>query len=154
MHEHKMEVKVVTAEMTEKAQKRTSFINSLREYATLLETHPEVPAPNYNQYFYMHDCTKEQLAAAATAGIKAEKSYTDENFSLILRLGNRDRWSSDINLYFSTKREEVCERVVVGKKLVPEKIIPEQHTPSRIEPAHEVDVVEWKCSPLLQDEEV
>lgn len=51
------------------------------------------------------------------------------------------------NNYRSDTQESgkpICERKVVGKK-----IIPQQYIPARVIEAHEEEIVEWECRPIL-----
>ena len=139
------------------ATKRTAYIEGLRAFADLLEAHSAVPIPNYGPYFTISECTKDQLQAVLDAVPKARKSYYENSFSLQVDLvpwtapkmtegGYIYDAKGDTTLNFQAERTEVCERVVVGKKIVPEQYIP-GHTVEQ----HEEEIVEWKCKPLLEE---
>lgn len=46
-----------------------------------------------------------------------------------------------------TARENVCERVVVGTKVIPETVIPARD--ETVIEEHVEEIVEWKCAPIL-----
>lgn len=68
---------------------------------------------------------------------RSDKKYFGDFVVLTKSLGS-------MSLNFLFDKREVCERIVIGIKDIPEKIIP----------AHEEDVVEWKCGPLLDGEQI
>jgi hypothetical protein len=70
---------------------------------------------------------------------KVEKLYSDEFAWIRLRFGQFVKFD------ISTMRKTICERVVVGKKVIPAQ--PERTiaaTPERME-----EEVEWRCHPVL-----
>jgi hypothetical protein len=70
---------------------------------------------------------------------KVEKLYGDEFAWIRLQFGKF------VRLDISTLRKTICERVIVGKKLVPAQ--PERVLPAT--PETTVDEVEWRCHPVL-----
>ena len=70
---------------------------------------------------------------------KAEKLYGDEFFWL------RHDFNPLVRLAVTSMRDVVCERVVTGKEIIPAQ--PRRHLPATKE--HEVEIVEWKCAPIL-----
>ena len=139
------------------AVRSTGFIRGLRAVADFFEQNPSIPVPKYGPYFSVSGCSKEQLQSVLEATHKAEKIYSEKSFSLRLEFApweavrEMDRYSykdgGETVLTFHAERTEVCDRVVTGKKYVPQQIIPQQ-----VIEAHEEDIVEWKCKPLLLDE--
>ena len=133
------------------------FIRGLRALADFLEANPSVPTPSYGPYFNVSSCSKEQLQAVLTAQgkPKVEKNYWNESFSLKMHFaewealrvteeGYRYNDTGNTTITFTAQREEVCERVVTGTKIIPREVIPE-----RVVEEHEEEIVEWKCKPLL-----
>ena len=110
---------------------RLNDISHLRELADFLEVNPLVPVPPINRDVFVR--TKEELIAIAKNGGTVEKGTAGDWFFLRYRLSPHN--SLEINI----DRDKVCERIVVGKKPIPEKFIP----------AHEEEIVEWKCPESL-----
>lgn len=122
---------------------REDFIQALRDLADFFEQHPDVPAPRWQQsisLFASYANPKADMAAVARAMGSAAKNYSDELVTLRKPFGE---W---LELTMHANRDEVCERVVVGTKIIPaepKRIIPAQ-------PARTEDIVEWHCTPLLE----
>lgn len=118
----------------------TEYANALRRIADWIETHPEVPLPSATSLDITAVSGRESLSAVARAFGTATKEYSDSLIYLIKDFGG-------VSLRVIEWRSNVCKRVVVGKTTVPEKILPAQ-----LIPAHEEDVVEWRCDePLLTE---
>lgn len=103
----------------------------LREIARFYEDNAEIGQPKLPTMVFCSS-KKEILKAAQIPG-KKTKSSNDSFFYLHLEIG------SGITLDFATSRATVCERKVVGTRIEPKVSYPERT----------VDVVEWKCLPLL-----
>ena len=73
---------------------------------------------------------------------KSEKVYADNFFWL------RHNFGSLVQLEVVSLRDVVCERVVTGTRVIPAQ---PEHTIPAI-PEHEVEVVEWRCEPILAAE--
>ena len=106
------------------------YAQGLRAIADWYEAHPDMPR--------IHDLSvagcngKEQLVEIA----QALPSYVEEaSGSLYYVIGD----FQGVSVKFMVWRTEVCERTVVGKRM----------EEARVSPAHEEDIVEWKCHPLL-----
>lgn len=134
---------------------RAEFVQGLRDLADWLDAHPEIEFTNFRgSHILWYRDTREQLADAARALGRVEKTGTDSYFNLTRRFGPHE-----IEAY--SPRATVCERVVVGKKAVPVREIPEdkaeeakrlreQIAALEVERVAEVDEVEWRCEePLL-----
>ena len=109
-------------------ERRAAFIANLRELATFLEQHPNVPHPVYNQLNVFIQ-TPEELASVAKGG-SWSKQYNGPWFYLERVFGE------DLALHIDIEREKVCRKVVVGKRLI------------AAQPEHEVEDVEWQCEPV------
>jgi hypothetical protein len=120
--------------MTEiEIEKRSKLIDGLRELASFLEDHPELPTPWPPTSFLIPAAvTPEIFEAQARVLGTAKKVVTDNYMSMIRSFG-------PLALEAYASRETVCVRKVVGKKIVPAFNIAE----------HEVDIVEWDCKPIL-----
>lgn len=106
---------------------RKEYVKSLREFANFLEN-SEAPLPQLFA-FNIGFSDKEKLieAKSKVPGVLT-KLFTDYTFELFKKIG--------IFTYcLYTSRNSVCERIVVGKKIVPSAYYPE----------HEEDIVEYKC---------
>lgn len=88
------------------------------------------------------------VTAAARAGMPVAKEYGDKYAKVTAT------FSPAVSVQLQTDREEVCTRVVVGTETVTKKVkdpvalelVPE------VEVSEEVEVVEWRCAPLLAAE--
>jgi hypothetical protein len=123
---------------------RQQFIQALRDMADLFEQNEEVPLPKWKQDISLFstndDSAKAELSAFARAIGKVAKVYGDELVTLSKDFG------SLLQLRMHANREAVCERVVVGTKVIParsERILP-------AEPEREEEIVEWHCTPVLE----
>jgi hypothetical protein len=118
---------------------RHEVITRLREFADFLEAHPDAPAPYADGIrFDVFALNKEEFVKYAKAiGGKLEKIH-DYSTTMVLR-----RQFGQIEYDINVAREEVCKRVVTGKKLV-----------AAVEavPEHEEDITEWRCTSILQPE--
>ena len=113
------------------------FADSLRMIADFFEGH-DFPVPETHHTFSYYDLdTKEEMARLARALGSCEKEL-DEKF---LRLRHK---FGKITFEAIANRFQICERVVVGKKIVPEVVIPERRIP-----ASEVEIIEWHCPDSL-----
>lgn len=118
------------------------YAQALRNIADWIEAHPEIPVPHTNRIAIVDIHSKSDLARLARAFGDCKKE-TDSKFFIITKdFGG-------ILVEGFEYREKICERVVVGAKQIPERIIPEQ-----IIPAHDEEIVEWKCPDLLSDSDV
>lgn len=107
------------------------LVTSLRAVADLYEAHPDLPIPYLDPiHAFM---SKEEAPVIAHALGRCEKIADDSFFRLRKKLGQ-------LKLDFLVARDEVCERVVVGTK----------HVPALHIPAHEEDIVEWKCPKIME----
>lgn len=114
---------------------RQGYVASLRLIADWFEAHPDVPLPHTADEFYLFTIhNREEMENIARIFGTCEKEYTDGLFKLKKKFG-------EIEMRVVASRDQICNRKVVGAKLVPEQVIP----------AHNVDIVEWECfdTPLL-----
>ena len=110
-----------------------AYIKGLRQLADFYEQHPTLRFPSSDSVTVYGYVTKEDAITVASVLGHCEKVFDKDAFYLIKDLG-------ELKLRFYFNREEVCERKVIGTKLVPEYIYP----------AHIEDIVEWECHPLLE----
>ena|SRR5260221_10778410 len=106
--------------------KSAAFIEGLREFATFLETHPEIELSS--QTYNVYASSKEELVAMAR-GTSWRKEYIGDYFVL-----RKDFAGLRLDLY--TNRETVCRAVVKGQRVVPAV----EAQPERTE-----DIIEWVC---------
>jgi hypothetical protein len=120
-------------------ENRHEVITRLREFADFLEANPDAPVPYAeNIRFDIFALNKEEFVKYAKAiGGKLIKNH-DYSGVMVLR-----RQFGKIQYDINVAREQVCERVVTGKKLV-----------AAVEavPEHEEDITEWRCTSILQPE--
>lgn len=118
---------------------RQQVINDARTMLAWLEEHVEVELPHpLTSDMGFQICTpttKDEMAALARQFGECEKEFVDNHFYLRKRFGS-------VSIFGFTARQQVCERVVVGTEEVPEET----------RPAYVREIVEWKCSSLLGDD--
>lgn len=108
------------------------LIDGIRNLANFLEANPQLPR-NYGEVRLL--TFPDDLAEAAKGMGFLEKKTAGAYFSLVKRFGQ------DVSFEFLKSREQVCERVVTGTKVIPAKeayLVP-------AEPEKTVEVFEWKC---------
>jgi hypothetical protein len=119
---------------------------SLRLLADFYESHPTVPLPldlTFNSLnVYVRDDPKTVLASIGSFEKAADGVY----FIAKKQIGC-------FTLEFRTKRDSVCVRKVVGKRVVPAHVIPAEFKEETFIPEHEEDIVEWDCQPILPNSE-
>ncbi len=114
---------------------RQELINGLREFANFLEMNPEAPLPTPG-IFDVFMCSKsEMIAAAKIIGGKLTKH--DYLHVMCLR-----REFGPIHYDLNIDREQVCEKIVTGTRVVPAQ-------PATLE--HEEEIVEWRCKPIMTE---
>ena len=128
------------------SDEKVPFSTFLRELADFYDEHPLVPEPYWMQgdisiYLY-GDSGKEVLRSIGSF----EKEFNDNYLRAIKIVGGR-------RVVINAARDKVCTAKVVGKKIVPETVIPSSYTPEQVIPAHEEDIVEWDCAPVLAPSE-
>jgi hypothetical protein len=124
------------------------YIAGLRELADFYESHPDVNLPYEGNLcsFGIYGLNKEQIVATVKAFGKCRKDYEETAVNIY-----KEFHGIKLNIY--TARENVCRRVVVATNVEPEKTIPGKWVPEVVIPAKEVEVVEWRCDPILEPTE-
>lgn len=132
------------------AKKTADYIAGLRELADFYEQNPNINLPYEGRMcnFGIFGLSKAEIVTTVKAFGKCTKDY-DANSVTILKT-----FPSGIKLQIYASRQEVCERIVVAKHTEPETVTPGKWVPEEVVPAREVEVVEWRCHPLLEAEEV
>jgi len=115
------------------------FINALRELADFYEARPDMELP-ISLEISLYPSGKQGMAKVARQMGKCEK-VADGMFFRV------KRFFGPIQLVAIEYRSMVCEKVTVGKKIVPETVIPARE--AQVIPEHEEEVVEWRCPELL-----
>jgi hypothetical protein len=128
---------------------RDDMVKGLRDLADLIEEKGlELPIPSsyypttFGFHLYESDRIppKENLKRVAKVLGKAEKKYVFDDFRLTKDFGKY------VRLSFATARDQICQKVVTGTKLVPKREVIE--IPNQFETE---EIVEWVCDePLLK----
>lgn len=132
-------------------QRRSDYVNGLRQLADALEQHDEIPLPYHGTsspitlMFFDYDKDNRAAMAATVRALPAArltKVVDDTYFDL-------DGDLSGLKIKLAAHRNAVCERVVVGTETV---TVPAQPA-VEAQPEQVVDreVVEWRCTPLLAE---
>lgn len=106
------------------------YARELRRLAMFFEDHPNVPNPgcsNVNIWVEPSD-----LPTIARELGSCEKVFDEHYYQLQKQVGEH-------RLDFFTGRENVCEKVAVGKRILPATVVPE----------HEEIVYEFRCPDSL-----
>jgi len=114
---------------------RLEQLNDMRRLLDWLEQHPSVPLPtefDNGLNIFRLDTKDEAIQLAKTFG-SCEKRFNENMLYLTKRFG-----STKLTALFT--RSNVCERVVVGREVVPEQVTA----------AYEREIVQWKCEPILE----
>lgn len=111
---------------------RTDFVNGLRALADFIEKNEALPVPYSSPFNFFVNTKAELRDMQRIVGGKLEKDATDHYFYLRRLFG-------PLKLDINISREEVCERIVLGKRTVPE---------------HEEDIVQWRCADSILADEV
>jgi hypothetical protein len=129
--------------LTYKAQREVveglrALANDIEEFGVKLP----INSPSISMVTWIYDeddkTAKEQMAEAARLLRNAQKVHNSSYFDL-------RKFYGPIKVEFTTMRENVCRRVVVGVEEIPEEIVP-----ARVKPARKEEKVEWVCDePLL-----
>lgn len=118
-----------------KRNERADYVTGLRQLATFIETHPDLPLPGLPLTAIVCVETKEELATVArTAGVRWHKDGAGDYFAL------RGRFEGQHEYAVFIPRGEVCTAVVVGTKTIP------------AQPERTIDDVRWECLPIFEHE--
>ena len=112
---------------------------ALADYYAAHATCPQLSMPS-SAYVGTGEEAKHCLQAIARSVPTTIKEYSDEGlFYLIVDFGG------NVIVKFFTGRQSVCEKKVVGTRIIPAK-----HVDAHDEEAREEQIVEWICAPLLE----
>jgi len=120
---------------------RAELVAGFRWLADFFEQHQEVGLPlSTDCTVFANKATSKQEARTfhRAVGGRLDKIFDDSVMHMTYRVSNL------LNLRFMAYREDVCERVVVGTKIIPateERVIP-------AEPERQEDLVEWHCGAI------
>lgn len=116
---------------------KTEYVAALRELTDFVESKPFSDSLKWSWgtelNFFIYDKEEFAKVCLALGSFKKESNDAFTSAKLELPLGAK------INVYGD--KNEICEKVVVGKRIVPAQ-------PAKTVPAveeHEEDVFEWKC---------
>lgn len=137
-------------EVSAEQREADAMAAGLRQLADMLQANPALAAEfayslsEIGEPSIGRDALAAFARAALRAGAKVEKYFRGEYAGVIARFGPVEVTAFD-------KREEVCERVVVGTREVTEQVpdplallaVP------LVEVTRTVEDVEWRCRPLL-----
>lgn len=125
------------------------YAAGLRQLADMIEANPGIKAHYLTSsinvwYAFDREKMQEIIRAGLAAGAQVKKEYFESTATVELQFGS-------IKAAALTAREQLCERVVTGTKTV--QVPDPEHIPASVPLVEQVvDVVEWKCSPLLAPE--
>jgi hypothetical protein len=126
-------------------QNVSEYVKGLREAADFLEAHGHnFHVGQTTLYIHPQANPKEDAALFAKLAGYVEKSFTGRSDDVFVL---RREFSGGVDIKLLTNRANVCERVVVGMKTLA------AHDGYTIaaQPEREVEIVEWKCAPILAE---
>lgn len=124
---------------------RMDFVKGLRKLADFLESHEKVRLPSGDLGIYTFgeveslDLAKRYAKDFGTF----ERQITENCFKLT------KNFSENVSLTAVFYRDNVCERTVVGKKMVKEMVPDPSIDTPLVEVDREVEIVEWSCPESL-----
>jgi hypothetical protein len=134
--------------MSDEQLRRRQFIEGLRAVAKFYEENPGASYDGMhltlNMYVWGRTARKALIETARLFG-HCNKIY-DENNITVSR-----QFSEQVTVAVFAARARVCRRVILGSRILPERIVPAT-SEVRI-PASRVEIVEWRCDPLLKDDQ-
>lgn len=120
----------------------STISEDLRAFADWLEEHPIARVTGKSFFFCVAD-GKEDFAAIAREIGSFRKDPDDTWISIEKRFGS-------IHYRVIIAREEICEKVVIGKKTVPAT----EAITIPAKPEREEEIVEWRCHSIFAEEKV
>ncbi len=128
--------------------RRRQFIEGLRAVANFYEQNPgawyDGMHLTLNMYVWGRAARKTLIETARAFG-QCNKVYDENNITL------SRQFSEQVTVAVFAPRAKVCRRVVMGTRILPARIVPateEVHIP-----ASRVEIVEWRCDPLLKQDD-
>ena len=126
-------------------RRRRQFIAGLRAVANFYEENPgawyDGMHLTLNMYVWGRSARKILAAMARLFG-QCNKVYDDNNITV------SRQFSEQVTVAVFAPRAKVCRRVVLGTRISPARIVPA--TEEICIPASSVEIVEWRCDPLLE----
>ena len=136
---------------------RSDYVKTLEDLTALMKSVPNLPAPTHispasrriDWLLFGDENTYPEQKALAAKIVKLLPGHKAKRVTADLF-----RFAGEVNglkYQIVVQRDAVCERIVTGKETVtthvpdPEAVVP------MVEVTEEVETVEWKCSPLLDD---
>jgi hypothetical protein len=128
------------------AERHEAMVRGLRAMADFIEQNPEVRIPA-NMNMLCSQGTKEEMGHLASLAPYSEKIVDTSFFNL------RVPFSENVYYELYNRRDEVCERVVTGTKIVPAQDARTEIIEHPAVAEHEEETFEWKCPSLLAPQE-
>jgi hypothetical protein len=127
--------------------RRLHFIQGLRAVAKFYEDHPNAWYDGMHltlNMFVWGRAARKTLAETARAFGQCNKVYDDTNITV------SRQFSEQVTVAIFAPRAKMCRRVVLGERVLPARIVPA--TQEICIPEARVEIVEWQCDPLLQND--
>lgn len=117
----------------ERSKKQSQMLRALADWQ---DQHPDIPLHVVDTRIYqsLWGTDKASMPETLRAIGSCSKRTAGGDFEFLVDV------TDEIQIIFYTARENVCDRVVVGTRMVPEKVVPEQ-----VIAAHVEEIVEWVC---------
>jgi hypothetical protein len=126
-------------------RRRRQFIDGLRAVAKFYEENPGACYDGMHLTLNMYAwgrTARETLAETARAFGQCNKLYDDNNITV------SRQFSEQVSVAVFAPRARVCRRVVLGTAILPARVVPA--TEEVLIPAARIEIVDWRCDPLLQ----
>lgn len=134
---------VIDAELAEPkvSTERENWIAGIRAMADFFEQHPDLPYPLSNVQLCLFPKLDEMRKYVTIFG-KAKKEALGDSYFTLNKYFYRDKYTS-VYVQATWEREQVCEKVVTGRKKVMQTV--QVKPPETIQVETEVETYEWKC---------
>lgn len=116
------------------------LIKGLEDCAAWLRGHPLPDRGSCSVNIFFYAATKEEFLRAVKIMGPCEKVSTDDTVQMHVN------FSGGVGIRLFSEHKTVCERVVIGKKIIPAE--PEKHVPAMViaaKPERETEITEWVC---------
>jgi hypothetical protein len=134
--------------MSNEQHRRRQFIAGLRAVAQFYEENPAAWYDGMHLTLNMYvwgRAARKTLSETARAFGHCNKIHDDHNITV------SRQFSEQVTVAVFAAKARVCRRVVLGARVLPERVV-SATSEVRI-PASRVEIVEWQCDPLLQQDD-
>ena len=122
------------------------YVSGLRKFADFLEAHPELGVPVEQRFNVFPRPPQEEIRAHAAKACHTLGHTKKEEFNDSIQLVGE---VAGFKLLVWYNREQICERVELGRKTVPATPRTQEIIIKEAVAEHEEVIWGWKCQPIL-----